>query len=305
MAGGSASGRLACPACGERAPITRIGPNTVRCDRCERAHQWVDGILVVGRSARKAQVSEAVSESLFEAEDRHIWFARRAGEVLREIRRWANGAVASHGALDIGCGTGRVMSELERAGMTVTGVDTDLTVLRLARRRTRGLLIRGAIEQLGLDGFDVVLVCDVLEHVSDDLAVVRRAVAALRPGGLLIATVPADMRLWSKLDDISGHLRRYGRGELQRLLRAGGLVDIEARYFNVLLWPLQLVRARMLDSSARTEMTDTSREELARRALAAPPAPVAALFSVLGLADRLPPLGALFGPSLIAAARRP
>jgi SAM-dependent methyltransferase len=79
---------------------------------------------------------------------------------------------------------------------------------------------------------DSVICFNVLEHIPDD----RRALAAihdvLAPGGRLLLLVPAHEFLMSPFDRTVGHLRRYAKPQLDRLLREAGFDLPEARYVN-------------------------------------------------------------------------
>src|SRR5581483_7335569 len=87
---------------------------------------------------------------------------------------------------------------------------------------------------------DCVLAGDVLEHVSDDLGLLKSLREALRPGALLVVTVPAYEFLWSGEDYVSEHVRRYTRGRLKRVLRSAGFELVRCGYFNTLLFPVIL-----------------------------------------------------------------
>ena len=62
--------------------------------------------------------------------------------------------------------------------------------------------------------FDCALYIDVLEHIADDRAELRRVSARLRPGGRLIVLAPAHQFLFSAFDEAVGHCRRYSRKAL-------------------------------------------------------------------------------------------
>jgi SAM-dependent methyltransferase len=78
---------------------------------------------------------------------------------------------------------------------------------------------------------------DVVEHVSDDDALVRHARRVLRPGGALCMTVPAYQWLWSAEDDLAGHFRRYTLREVETLVARNGF---DVRYLTYLFAPLAL-----------------------------------------------------------------
>jgi SAM-dependent methyltransferase len=65
--------------------------------------------------------------------------------------------------------------------------------------------------------FDTILYLDVLEHIYDDEAEVRRAARRLATGGRLIILSPAFRLLYSPFDAAVGHFRRYTRRSLECL----------------------------------------------------------------------------------------
>jgi 2-polyprenyl-6-hydroxyphenyl methylase/3-demethylubiquinone-9 3-methyltransferase len=98
--------------------------------------------------------------------------------------------------VDLGCGGGLMAPHVARLGYRHVGVD--IGVPGLAHARAHGLLaVRGSVLEVPLaDGCaDVVLACEVLEHVEDDVAVLAEAARLLRPGGILILDTLADTRL--------------------------------------------------------------------------------------------------------------
>jgi hypothetical protein len=146
--------------------------------------------------------------------------------------------------------------------------------------------------------FDLIVAIDVVEHVSDDAGFMRDLSCRLRPGGLLIACVPAFRFLWSRHDVVLGHCRRYRRGGFARLIQASGLQLLSSTYLYILLFPLVLFR-RLLSGS-----------EQERSDLAIYPGPVnRSLRWVMALERRLervvPAFGRLPGLSCLVVAIRP
>lgn len=99
--------------------------------------------------------------------------------------------------LDLGCGTGWTSRFLAKAGYNVTGIDIAPEAVDLARRlaEAEGLknvhfLLGDYEEKAEAGAFDYVLFYDALHHAEDELAAVRAAAHALRPGGALICFEP-------------------------------------------------------------------------------------------------------------------
>ncbi len=172
---------------------------------------------------------------LMEDLDRTHWWYRARREVLCSL-------VARHvppgsEIVDFGSGMGATAVGLRDLGYQVVAADRSGDALEVCRER--GLpTIDLNHEWLPPGGTDCVLACDVLEHVEDDVGLLIRLRAALRPNGRLIATVPAYEWLWSGEDYVSEHVRRYTRKSLKRHLQGAGFRALRCSYFNTILFPL-------------------------------------------------------------------
>ncbi len=230
-----------------------------------------------------------------EEDQRHWWFLGRQAVILGEMARWL-----PHGGsrlAELGCGSGGLLPGLARFG-DVVGVEAD-PALRSAAA-ARGLrVLAGALPDhipLGESTLDAACLFDVLEHVRDDGEALARIRALLRPGGLLFLTVPAHPWLWSRHDEILGHLRRYTRRSLTRVVERQGFGIERLTYFNTLLAG-PIVLHRLVGRVTGRDAHDLRR-------------PAAGLNRLLArwfaLEARLLRLGSSpFGISLLLVARRP
>ncbi len=82
--------------------------------------------------------------------------------------------------------------------------------------------------------YDVAALVNVLEHIEDDRQALQRLRSVLVPGGHLLLFVPALGVLYSELDRLVGHHRRYGLSVLKERVREAGMSVISARYFDML-----------------------------------------------------------------------
>lgn len=173
-----------------------------------------------------------------DAEQVHFWFQGRQALVHSLISTH----VRTPGArvLDLGCGTGSHARRLHRQGFEVVGLDRRPEGLREGRKQAPEIgWVRADATALPFrsGSFDAVLMLDLLEHVPEEptLAELQRV---LRPGGVIIGTVPAMQWLWSYRDDAAGHLRRYSRRRLRTACLTAGLDLAETRFYQCLLFPL-------------------------------------------------------------------
>ena len=81
--------------------------------------------------------------------------------------------------------------------------------------------------------YDAVVMVNVLEHIEDDRAAARGLFAAMKPGGKLLIFVPALPFLYSELDRIYGHFRRYQRKDLSNCIESAGFRIERLRYFDI------------------------------------------------------------------------
>jgi 2-polyprenyl-3-methyl-5-hydroxy-6-metoxy-1,4-benzoquinol methylase len=169
----------------------------------------------------------------------------KADAYFGNVRRDIEPLLPPHAAqvLEVGCGAGATLHWLKqtgRAGHTV-GVELFESAAAVARGRVDELLV-GNAETL-LPGrfeagrFDLVLCLDVLEHMIDPWAFMTQVQALLRPGGLVVASIPnvrhlrvvLDLLLrgrWAYADDgilDRTHLRFFTRESALALMAPPGL----------------------------------------------------------------------------------
>ena len=119
------------------------------------------------------------------------WSIAEENETLR-----AELALIPHGSrvLEVGPAAGHVTHALKQQGCEVTGIELDPALASLARPLYRQMVV-GNIEDLDLDAevpeeFDVILCGDVLEHLTDPAAVLRKLKRRLAPTGHLVVSLP-------------------------------------------------------------------------------------------------------------------
>jgi SAM-dependent methyltransferase len=192
-------------------------------------------------------------------EEAHWWFAGRRRIVNRALEVSVP-RDRSLRILEVGCGTGGVLSVLGRFGKTY-GLEFSHQALMHARKRNAASLVCGdSIRLPFVDGaFDVVGMFDVLEHIDDDQAALRELHRVVRPGGQLIVSVPAFPFLWGRQDVVSHHYRRYVKPEILERLRSAGFEPGYTSYFNTWLFPVVAairVARRLIGSESRPDQSD-------------------------------------------------
>lgn len=184
-------------------------------------------------------------DRLVELEDQSFWFRARNQLILQLV---AELAAPGDRFLEIGCGTGYVLRALTReSGLRTTGTELLPEGLEHARRRVpEAEFVQLDAREMPYDeAFDLVGAFDVIEHIEDDLGVLRGMRRAVRPGGYVLLTVPQHPWLWSAADVHARHVRRYRRAELVGRVREAGLTPVTVNSFVTSLLPVMaLVRLR-------------------------------------------------------------
>ncbi len=233
---------------------------------------------------------------------RHPWWHARAALTIHLLNQL--GVKPPARILDAGCGWGVTLDRLERRGYLAVGMDISRRTLERLNRPGRILIEADLTKPIDRDVplHDVVLALDVIEHIDDDREAVHRLGTLVRPGGLVIVSVPALPDLFTEFDAIQGHRRRY----LPETLRAA-FADTGLELVRVFWWGSWLVPAlRRQRARPRAHQAETA-SQVYRRYLELPPWPlpwVARLAFAIeqGFAVR----GSLrSGTSLFAIARRP
>lgn len=183
---------------------------------------------------------------LYAKEQDYWWHVGKRAIVYGLIERYLpfRGSRQRGRALDLGCGTGFNLDYLSRYAEPV-GTDFSEEALAFCRERGHRMLCKADAALLPFpDGeFGIITALDVIEHLDDDLLALRELRRVLRPGGLLVISVPAYKALWSYWDDILGHRRRYTRSTMSRVVSRAGLRVRKVSYSNAaILAPTVAVR---------------------------------------------------------------
>lgn len=139
-----------------------------------------------------------------------------------------NGLAGEKRFLDIGCSAGKTVMLFRRCGWNAEGIDVDPDAVRFAR--SKGLSVhQGLLDDVEdrLSAYHFVTLVDVIEHVQDPAALLRRIRGLLEPGGLFYLKTPCADSLphrflggaWLESCE---HLHFFSRATLCRMLENAG-----------------------------------------------------------------------------------
>ena len=162
----------------------------------------------------------------------------------RAMMRLLEGSTPSK-ILDVGAGSGFFSRHLlkhsaaEEAWCVDISYDTDFDSYEAGK----AVYFRRSIGSLKAD---LVLLMDVLEHVDDDVGLLKNYKNKVPRNSRFLISVPAFQFLWSGHDDFLDHKRRYTLDQLEKVVRNAGLKVKHGVYYFGMIFPiaatLRLVR---------------------------------------------------------------
>jgi hypothetical protein len=163
--------------------------------------------------------------------DNHWYYAAKSAALLQLLHGYTAPEV-----LDVGAGSGFFSRKLLEAGVcdSATCVDTGYATESHTLQGTKPIAYVRSVPEVH---HKLVLMMDVIEHVDDDVALIRAYTDRMPQGAVLVVTVPAFQFLWSGHDVFLEHRRRYTLDGLRRSVTRAGMRVEDARYFFSALFP--------------------------------------------------------------------
>jgi SAM-dependent methyltransferase len=228
-------------------------------------------------------------DALGDSADTHWYYVSKARMVARHL------PTAPREILDVGAGLGWFSRWMLDNGYGTHAICVDPGYpadheedLGAGRRMS---FVRG----IDATDADLVLLMDVLEHVDDDVGLLREYWEKAPPGAVFVITVPAFEFLWSAHDDYLDHRRRYTLARLAETIRGAGAEPQALHYYFGAIFPLA-VAVRLFKRKGRADRSD----------MRPAPAPLNALLTaVCGAEARLTRWNRLAGLSAVACFRKP
>jgi len=176
-------------------------------------------------------------------------------------RRWERGKVRMYRELvgdgprrilDVGCGNGRFLEILRDAGSPewrLEGIEIDAAAAEACRAKGFRAQVGRVEDFRDAEGFDAIVMLQLIEHVDDPVAICRRVFELLRPGGHFIVETPnlAGLdyhafrgRCWGHYH-FPRHWNLFSRDSLERMLRdAGFAIERSEALISTSAWTISL-----------------------------------------------------------------
>ena len=169
----------------------------------------------------------------------HWWWLGREKLITKKIKK-AVGNKPRLSIADIGCGFGANIPLLRGFGDVVGLELKDEARASIAERWGDSVkTINWMSPQRLHKKFDLMLMADVLEHIPNDREAVQWVGEHLKRNGHIVITVPAHMKLWTQMDEVLDHHRRYTKKTLLSLFNEDFEI-VSCDYYNFLLFPVKV-----------------------------------------------------------------
>lgn len=141
---------------------------------------------------------------------------------------------------DVGCGFGANISMLRQYG-DVTGLELNAEAIEIIKNKWGNSVstVRWNSPDPLSSRFDLMLLGDVLEHIPDDAGAIHWIYDHLLDGGQALITVPAHQFMWTQMDDVLDHHRRYSKKTLLDLFDDRFEI-VYCSYYNMILFPVKV-----------------------------------------------------------------
>ncbi len=162
--------------------------------------------------------------------------------------------------VDVSCGIGYGIVELERAAKTVIGVDSSEEMIQIASKRIRSPNVRflkknlddeDLVPDIGEGSVDAIVSFETIEHLVDPNRAISQFSRILRPCGFFICSVPnvlSEPRTSACLPRNKCHKQLFNFGSLSRMVQSHGM---QVMYRLGQSWSYTLLKREQQLSSAK------------------------------------------------------
>ena len=227
---------MSCPGCeSDRAPKPHRVLEEGALGRCRTCHL----VYVDPMPTREDALALYDAHYFKDPERGYVDYVADEAVYRKEFRRrlrTLHKAGAQGRLLDVGCAAGWLLDEAKSLDFEPTGLEPSPQVAREAHERTGVPVFAGAVEDalLSTAHYDAITIFDVLEHLVEPLATLRRLRCAMRSGAYLAVTVPDYGGWWARLSGKRWpfltpweHLTYFTRRTLRGILIRAGFESVQ------------------------------------------------------------------------------
>lgn len=231
-----------CPLCGHAVGLVRYRYEDYQIVSCEKCALWracprLSPVQLERYYEQEYYSDERARQGRYEAwRDANLDVWRRSARLVRDEACGRLGLTPEQvHLLDVGCGQGFFMQECANLGLRVHGVEPSVHAVRYARQALKLDVRAGGCEALGShEAYHVITLWEVLEHVPDPLATLKRLREHLHPGGFIWVSVPNVQALQRHVEGHDyfnlrnkSHLTHFDRRTLRQMLCRAGFRNVQ------------------------------------------------------------------------------
>lgn len=168
-----------------------------------------------------------------------IWAKWRAREIHKLVKKNNLSLI-----WEVGSGHGNVAIPLVQKGIAVIAIEPLLNgAFITSNSGVRTYL--GTLQSMKFppESISAIGLFDVLEHLENPKVLLAEIYRVLKPGGILLVSVPSHQWLFSDFDSAIGHFRRYSKRDLELSLEIAGFQAVSSKYlFSAFVLPALLLR---------------------------------------------------------------
>ena len=164
--------------------------------------------------------------------EQHWYYKSKARALTRLLAGMSTSTV-----LDVGAGSGFFSEHLLKHSVATAAWCVDMSYEHNSDAVVEGKPLHFR-HNIGSVDADLVLLMDVLEHVDDDVGLLREYANKVPSGATFLISVPAFMFLWSDHDTFLDHKRRYTLAQIEGVVRQADLRVKHGSYYFGAVFPI-------------------------------------------------------------------
>tara|TARA_B110000263_G_C15194528_1_gene457678 strand:+ start:252 stop:947 length:696 start_codon:yes stop_codon:yes gene_type:complete len=140
--------------------------------------------------------------------------------------------------VDFGAGYGQFTERIKNQNYKISAIEINNTAIK--KLLEKNITTFKSFEEIA-DPIGCIISLNVLEHIEDDDSYVKKFHKNLSTNGKLILYLPASKMVWTELDDVVNHKRRYSKKELEDLLILNNFMIEKIYYVDFIGWLVLLL----------------------------------------------------------------